>query len=80
MLSLLPECVLKGAVWLYSIAGLYPFNKLLSFSDIHYTLFDVYIVCDKWWFHYIFKDAEGKSFKEEGNGFSILYDVTSLSS
>ena len=56
----------------------YAFNKLLCFSDVNCTLFDVDVVCDKGWFHNIFQDAWCEPFEEEGDCLSIAYSVASL--
>jgi hypothetical protein len=77
-LSLLSKCVLEGAGWLYSVAGVYAFNKLFCFSDIDCTLFNVHVVHDKGWFHNIFQDTWCESFEEEGDCFSIAYGMAGL--
>ena len=77
-LSLLSECVLECAGWLYSAMGMYTFNKLFHLSDVNCSLFDVHIVCDKGWFHDVFKDACYNSLEEEGDCFSIAYSVACL--
>ena len=45
MLPLLSKCVLEHAGWLYSAAGMYAFNKLLSFSDVDCV---VWCRCSLW--------------------------------
>ena len=78
MLSLLFKCVLEGAGWSYSTAGVYAINELLCFSDVDCMLFDVHVIHDEGWLYNVFKDTWNEPFEEEEDCLSIAYGVADL--